>query len=123
MIYLASPYSHPDPVVRQERFDAVCQAAAQLMRRGVAVFSPISHSHGITRFGLPTDWGFWRQYDTAFLSACRQLWVLMLPGWDTSVGVTAEIQLAGQLNKPVRYLDPVSLTIDETLAMPGCGRD
>ena len=28
MIYLASPYTHPDRDVRQERFEAACRAAA-----------------------------------------------------------------------------------------------
>jgi hypothetical protein len=32
MIYLASPYSHPDPLVRKARFDAACRATADLIR-------------------------------------------------------------------------------------------
>ncbi len=34
MIYLASPDSHPDPDVREQRFQAACAAAAALMRAG-----------------------------------------------------------------------------------------
>ncbi|GIW55540.1 MAG: hypothetical protein KatS3mg082_1944 [Nitrospiraceae bacterium] len=34
MIYLASPYSHPDPAVREERFHAACRAAAALLLAG-----------------------------------------------------------------------------------------
>lgn len=30
MIYLASPYSHPDPEVRAARFAAACRGAAGL---------------------------------------------------------------------------------------------
>ena len=58
MIYLASPYSHPDAVVREQRFRDVCLAAARLIRAGQIVFSPIAHSHPIASggFGLPTGW-------------------------------------------------------------------
>ncbi len=34
MIYLASPYSHPDVAVREARFHAACRAAAEFMRDG-----------------------------------------------------------------------------------------
>ena len=43
MIYLASPYSHPDPLVRQARFDAACHAAAGPIQAGHAVVAPIVH--------------------------------------------------------------------------------
>jgi len=43
MIYFASPYSHPDPLVRQARFDAACHAAAGLIQAGHAVVAPIVH--------------------------------------------------------------------------------
>ena len=33
MIYLASPYTHPDPGVREARFDAACLATVELVRR------------------------------------------------------------------------------------------
>jgi Domain of unknown function (DUF1937). len=45
MIYLASPYSHPDPLVREARFDAACRAMADLVHAGQIVFSPIVHGH------------------------------------------------------------------------------
>lgn len=104
MIYLASPYNHPDPAVRQARYDAACRAAAGLIRRGHVVFSPISHSHGIARYGLPVDWGFWERYDRQFLAACDELWVLMLDGWQASRGVQAEIAIAQSIGKAVRFV-------------------
>ena len=45
--------------------------------------------------------------------------VLMLDGWRESVGVAAEIRIAGELGKPVRYLAPdgaVRLTSAPTFA-------
>jgi hypothetical protein len=79
MIYLASPYTHPDPVVREERFAAACAVAAQLLRFGHLVFSPICHSHPLTRFGLPLDWGFWERCDRQHLERCSELIELGLP--------------------------------------------
>ena len=106
MIYLASPYSHPDSAIREERFRAACQAAAQLMRAGNIVYSPIAHSHPIALHGLPTDWRFWERHDREHLIRCEELVVLMFDGWRESEGVHAEIRIAAELGKPVRYLEP-----------------
>lgn len=106
MIYLASPYSHPDPAIRQQRYEAVCIAAAALMRNGVYVFSPIAHSHGIAAHGLGLDWAAWAKYDRDMLGRCDALWVLILDGWDASTGIAGEIEIAAEFVKPVRYLTP-----------------
>lgn len=110
MIYLASPYTHADPAVREERFRAVCRAAAELMRRGTLVLSPIAHSHPIAGFGLPTNWEFWERMDREHLKRCDELVVLMMDGWKESRGIQAEIRIARELGKPVRYLDPAAVT-------------
>jgi len=123
MIYLASPYSDPDPGIEQHRFDAVCQAAAALMQRGMLVFSPIAHSHPIARFGLPKDWAFWHRYDRAFLAQCDELWVLMLPGWNRSVGVRAEMRIAMEMGKPVRLVDPAGMSTENTPAVAGASHE
>jgi hypothetical protein len=102
--YLASPYSHPDPAVREERYQAACRAAAALMRDGQLVYSPIAHSHNLSTYGLPTDWAFWSQYDREMLARCDELLVLMLDGWDISIGVREEIRIALELGKPIRFL-------------------
>lgn len=109
MIYLASPYSHPDAVVRQKRFDAACRAAAALLRVGFPVFSPIAHSHPIAQHGVPSTWEFWRHVDHHYLRQCRAVVVLRLPGWEQSVGVRAEIELARRWGIPVIEVDPKHL--------------
>ena len=104
VVYLASPYSHPDPRVRQARFQAACRAAAALLSAGEIVFSPIAHSHAIAAHGLPTAWEFWECADGELLRRCDELLVLMLPGWQESRGLQAEIAMARELGMPVRYL-------------------
>jgi nucleoside 2-deoxyribosyltransferase len=104
VIYLCSPYSHPDSAVRQERFEAACRAAAELVRQGKTVYSAIVHSHAIAKYGLPLDWRFWERHDRRFLEICDEVVVLMLDGWRESVGVQAEIEIARALGKPVTFL-------------------
>jgi hypothetical protein len=106
MIYLASPYSHPEVEVRKQRFRDACRAAAQLLASGLTVFSPIVHGHPLVDQGLPTDWPFWERFDRDHLVRCDEVVVLMLDGWRESVGVAGEIRIAGELGKPVRYLAP-----------------
>lgn len=109
MIYLASPYSHPDPAIREARFYAACRATAELVRTGHAVFSPIVHGHPLVRFGLPVDWSFWERHDRSYLERSNALVVLMLDGWQTSVGVVAEIAIARALGLPVAFTRPTTL--------------
>lgn len=90
----------------EQRFNAVCEAAAKLMRDGVHLYSPIAHTHPIAQFGLPKGWDFWREYDELILSKCDQLWVLMLDGWRESKGVLAETEIAQRLHLSIRYLMP-----------------
>lgn len=108
LIYLACPYSHPDPAVRQARFEAVNRAAAALMRQGNYVLSPISHSHPIALTGdLPLGWDYWEQYDRLLLAQCGRMVVLMLDGWRESVGIRGEVSLARELGLEVTYMEEV----------------
>jgi hypothetical protein len=110
-VYLASPYSHPDPAVREARFDAVARNVAALMRSGVHLYSPITHTHPIAiRGDLPTDWSYWEGYDRVMIAAASELWVLMIDGWGESRGVAAEIAIAVAMHKPVRFVEPLNVT-------------
>lgn len=104
LLYLATPYSHPDPTVLKQRFDAACAAAAALMGRGYEVFAPIAHSHPVSDHmdeKLRMDFEFWMKQDKAILKHCDALVVFALPGWYESRGVTAEIAYARDLGKPI----------------------
>jgi hypothetical protein len=104
MIYLASPYSHPDPLVRDARFHATCRAAAHLIRDGHSVFPPIVIGHALVPHGLPPDWTFWEPHVRGQLERASSLAVLTLPGWRESVGVQAEIEIARSLGLPITYV-------------------
>lgn len=107
MIYLASPYSHPDPAVRESRFLVACKAAAAIMRQGKLVFSPIAHSHPIAMAGdLPKGWAYWERLDHAMVAVCSEVVVLTIDGWKESRGIAGELAIARELCLPIRYWDP-----------------
>jgi len=107
-IYLAGPYTHASAEVRQARFEALTAEAARLMALGHQVYSPITHGHVIAQAGkLPTSWPYWADTCKGFvIDWAEALAVLMLDGWRTSTGVSAEIRLARAFAKTVYHLQP-----------------
>lgn len=106
-VYLAVPYTSPDPAVMQYRYDMVNLAAGKLLQEGHAVYSPISQTHVIASVcDLPKEWAFWRRMDEEFLACCRELAVLQLPGWTESIGVQDEMAYATEYQIPITFLDP-----------------
>lgn len=117
LIYLATPYtcqSHKSLRVREriegERFRVVTEVSIILLKRSLVLFSPITQSHiqkqiaigmGVSLAG---DFTFWSKFDLTILSFCTALYVLKIPGWDTSEGVQAEIAEAKRLDIPVSYI-------------------
>jgi len=107
VIYLASPYSHADAEVEADRFRQVCAKTAEIMRSGRMVFSPIAHSHPVMKHsdgGVGGDWESWARFDVWFIARCDELWVLMLDGYEESVGVQKEVYYAKSIGKAVRYI-------------------
>lgn len=102
--YMASPYSHESDVVMTARFASAAANAALLMRAGWLIFSPITHTHPISQYGLPKGWDYWERYDRAIIERCDGVLVLQLDGWHKSKGVAAEIEIARQLDMPVEFL-------------------
>lgn len=106
LVYLATPYSHPNAEIREWRFRRVNKVAARLMSEGLHVFSPISHTHPIAEVGdLPKGWEYWEEYDRTILASCVKMIVFRQEGWNTSVGVQAEIAIAKELGLPIEYVD------------------
>jgi hypothetical protein len=103
VIYIASPYSHPDASVREARYRAACEKAAAMLRDGLRVYSPIVHSHPLALLGLPGDWAFWAEQNAAMLERASSVVVLTLDGWEESRGIAAEVEIARALHLPIRY--------------------
>ena len=107
MIYLASPYSDPDPAVRKRRFEATCAYAVEAIGEGQLIYSPIVHSHALAERGLPGDWEFWAEHNRVMLPRCKAVVVLALAGWERSIGLQAEVGYARALGLPIRVVAEV----------------
>lgn len=106
IIYLATPYSDPDPRVIWERYRAACKYSAYALMNGELIYSPIVYCHQLAvQYGLNGDWAMWKTFDEAFIAKCSELRVLKLEGWVDSIGVNAEIDIANRLNIPVTYVE------------------
>lgn len=106
MIYLASPYSHPDAAVRQSRYEAACEAAGVLARHGYHVFSPIAHSHGIALHGgTGGSWEDWERQDLVMLAKASAFVLLPLEGWKESHGVRVEAEHAARQGLPMLVME------------------
>lgn len=106
MIYLASPYSHPEAEIRQSRYEQVERLAAQYLMKGLTAFSPIVYGHNMAvayDMGLAAnDW--WR-FNAAILRRCEEVHVVQINGWETSIGIQQEIEFANTLHLPLTYVD------------------
>lgn len=107
-LYLASPYSDPDPEVRQARYEAVCAHIVGLtVVNRIVVFSPIMYWHEVaSKQNMPYKAKDWLWYNKEMLKSASRLEILMLAGWDDSKGVQAEFDLAMKLNIPTAYVPP-----------------
>jgi hypothetical protein len=89
LIYLASPHSHTEPLVRQMRYELALKALRILLKNGLHVFSPIVHSHNLN---LDEPLEFWLEFDFHILEKCDELWILDIDGTNESKGVQAEVE-------------------------------
>jgi hypothetical protein len=118
-VYLACPYSAPDPYTKEDRFISVTKAASHLMSCGFIVYSPITHCHPMeVHGGLPQGWKFWKRIDEVYIKHCHTVFILPLEGWESSVGVNAEIIMANKMGIPILFLNPVNYDIDWEKEIP-----
>jgi hypothetical protein len=104
--YLAGPYSSVHIHIRDRRYHQLSFVAAQLIKRGELVYSPITSCHGLAMdYDLPTDADFWLNQNLAFLARCDRMLVLQLEGWESSQGVKREIEFATERNIPIEYIN------------------
>lgn len=106
MIYLASPYTHPDQKIRNERAsEAALFAGYCIITNGQVIFSPIVYGHSIIQqykvHQVPTDADWWWEFNLEFLKISEQVYVLALPGWSVSTGVSKELKTATMLEIPI----------------------
>lgn len=116
-IYIAIPYTHDDAAMRQARYHKATEYLAITSAAGLVSFSPITHSHPMAYYDLPTCWDFWSNIDLRILPNCHELHVIKMEGWDESVGVAAEIKAAREHGMTITYVCPETFHIEEVEAL------
>lgn len=105
-IYLAIPYSG----MEESAYKQATEITSSLLIENYNVFSPITHSHPLTRTStnLPGNWEFWSQIDYQFLDWADELWVLIPEEGEDMVkqskGVNGEIEYFKTLGRPIKYI-------------------
>jgi len=100
--YLASPYTNGDKFLRADRYRMAVKATEALMAAGEVVFCPVAYGHSFElkiHHSFPHE--YWMRWSRAMLAPASRLYVLTIPGWNTSKGVGIEVGLAADLGIPV----------------------
>jgi hypothetical protein len=103
--YVASPYSrYPGGI--EAAFADIAGYTARMVEAGLAVFSPIAHSHPVAiQGGLdPLDHSVWMPLDEPMMRAAHGIIVVQMAGWRESYGVGVEINAFRAAGKPVLFM-------------------
>lgn len=113
LVYLAAPYTHKDPNVIEERMRQFYAVDAHLISQGIFTVSPLLKDPIVQQYDIPGTWDYWKNYSHALLSVCNKMIVITIDGWEESVGVQAEIEIATNLNIPIEYMSPDVVEMEE----------
>ena len=102
-VYLASPFSHPDPEVRKERVAAIAKITARLIAEGHIVFSPWAYTAEIQKDGRPP--AGWYHFTLRQLAGCTHLLVVKMDGWQESEVSKRKSPLRWVRGMPIEYME------------------
>lgn len=116
MIYVAAPFTSESPVTQSWRHERTCEFVSRMLSQGFHAFSPVCYCLPIAeRNGWPTDAGRWHQFNMDVLRRCEAMYILQLPGWQNSKGVTIEIKTCVILGMAMVHYDEDFKLVDEYL--------
>lgn len=114
--YLASPYSHKDPLVETLRYEAVSYIASKLILEGYTVIEPIGSCFDKSlKYDMPGGYEYWQKRDRKYISLCDGIIIVTMKGWEESIGVSDEISYARNKNKEIIFLNPENYISEEAL--------
>lgn len=130
MIYLASPYTAKrivdgdvecfDEKIETCRYEANIIITSHYMKQGIPIYSPVTHCHNLKQQLHTWKHGDWMKYCLHMLRRASGLYVINLPGYDTSAGVKIEMEFAAEHGIPATLQDIKDL-IPTTLWEACCG--
>jgi hypothetical protein len=111
LVFIAVPTA--GTVTNGKLDDQFLRAVAQLHLKypSYTFIAPMIQDYQLLKF-LPNTkatWDDWGKHCRTLIERCDLVWIMMYPGWDTSVGVAGEIAHANLHNKRVSYIDTVNL--------------
>lgn len=95
LVYVAGPYSSPDPV---ENMNKACKLATKMREDGVVTII-LPHLSGLWHLVDPAPYEEWLRFDLELMDRCDA--VYRFPG--ASSGADAEVKVAVESNIPVFY--------------------
>jgi hypothetical protein len=103
-IYLAHRYSGTEEEM-EERFQNANRVAGILMEEGHVVFSPVSHSHPISKtMKNELDVDFWLHQDFPMIEWSNAVWIVNAFNWWESNGIRKEIIFAQEINRALKVI-------------------
>lgn len=102
MIYVASPYTHPDPAVRHERAVMAEDYRAKAFAAGLPVFSPIAATLNAIAPG-PVEYEHYAHINDALIAVADEMHVLCMIGGKESRGVIHELEVAATHGVRIRF--------------------
>ena len=103
-IYLAIPYTGYEEL----SFEIANKVAAEFLKEGYFVFSPISMSHPIAQTGvLDGSWDTWMELDMEFIRWCDEVHVINFndDAVKNSTGVQDELKYAKEIGKEIKFIE------------------
>ncbi len=111
LVYIMSPYTDPDSMVMEIRYQHVRHYENLLTVKfpDALFYSPIAHFHQVAILhNLPRDIDYWRAKNRCMISRSQLGIVLRELGWRESEGVSWERDLFAELNIPYILDNPHS---------------
>ncbi len=117
MIYVGTPYTASCPATMRYRGEISMAYASRLFEQGRLAISPIGMSeYKVPRlsYKVEPDWATWGDLCIKLLSACDEMHIIKLAGWQDSVGLAEEINYCKANSKPIVHIE-----LDEALEFIG----
>ena len=115
LVFIATPYSHSDPTIVEQRRKTVGNVCARLIEKGVHPISPGLYGLSLMEFKAKEDtsWESWSDLCIAILKKCSAMFIIDVKDWEKSNGVKGELEKALLLDIPVYLLNPETLEINK----------
>lgn len=108
MTYLATPYTDANVMVMESRYWLAVELVAELVHLGKEVFSPIVHSHQISKLNQTGGYEFWRKFDERMIRDSDEFCIALMFGASKSEGIREELKYARSIGKPCSLLNVIS---------------